>query len=221
MSPTPTSFKSFARAFLTFCVHRVAASHVARYHAAMRKHRPLLFLLAVCLCLSGTRKPASSEPPAAVEDGISVYFSPKGGCTAAIVEQLNAAMQTIDMQAYSFTSTDIVQALVNAQARGVKVRAVLDRKENATGQYSGATYLLNHQVPTWTDGKHPIAHNKVMIIDGATIVTGSFNFTQQAENLNAENMLIITGKPKLAAAYETNFEEHLHHSDPYTGVGDK
>jgi phosphatidylserine/phosphatidylglycerophosphate/cardiolipin synthase-like enzyme len=80
---------------------------------------------------------------------------------------------------------------------------------------------INHQVPTWTDGKHAIAHNKVMIIDGETIITGSFNFSRQAESSNAENMLIITGKPKLVVAYERNFEEHLGHSEPYEGVKEK
>ena len=184
----------------------------------MKISRIIAVTLMACLSLSAARRSSSAEPPAAIEDGISVYFSPKGGCTAAIVEQLNAAKQTIDMQAYSFTSTDIAAALAQAHDRGVKVRAVLDRKENETGQYTGATYLFNHQVPTWTDGKHPIAHNKIMIIDGATIITGSFNFTQQAENSNAENMLLITGKPALAKAYESNFEEHMGHSDPYHGV---
>jgi phosphatidylserine/phosphatidylglycerophosphate/cardiolipin synthase-like enzyme len=179
--------------------------------------RHIILLGLLCCCLSASRKP-TAEPPAAVEDGISVYFSPKGGCTVAIVEQLNGAKKSIDMQAYSFTNTEIAKALADAQERGIKVRAILDRKENVTGQYSGATYLLNHQVPTWTDGKHPIAHNKVMVVDGETVITGSFNFTQQAENSNAENLLVITGKPKLAAAYEANFEAHLKHSEAYEGV---
>ncbi len=184
------------------------------------KRLPLFtaILLAVTLSLAATHRPAESLPPAATDDGISVYFSPKGGCTAAIVDQLAKATKTIDMQAYSFTSTDIAAALAAAHDRGVSVRAILDRKDNETGQYSGATYLLNHQVPTWTDGKHPIAHNKIMIIDHETIVTGSFNFTQQAETANADNLLILTGKPKLAAAYESNFESHLKHSEPYTGI---
>jgi phosphatidylserine/phosphatidylglycerophosphate/cardiolipin synthase-like enzyme len=177
--------------------------------------------IVLMVVIAATRKPAASEAPAAVEDGITVYFSPKGGCTAAIVAVLNKAKTTIDMQAYSFTSTDIAAALAQAHDRGVKVRAILDRKENETGQYSGATYLVNHQVPTWTDGKHPIAHNKIMIVDGETVITGSFNFTQQAENSNAENLLIITGKPKLAAAYEANFAEHLGHSDVYQGIEGK
>jgi phosphatidylserine/phosphatidylglycerophosphate/cardiolipin synthase-like enzyme len=92
----------------------------------------------------------------------------------------------------------------------------MDRQ--ATGnQYSGATYLFNHQVPVWLDGEHPIAHNKVIIIDGQTVITGSFNFTKQAENSNAENLVIMQGRLKIGAAYTANFDGHLEHSRKYEG----
>jgi hypothetical protein len=71
---------------------------------------------------------------------------------------------------------------------------VLD-KSNETGKHSGATYLVNKGVPVWIDSKHAIAHNKVMIIDGANVITGSFNFTKAAEKSNAENLVIIAGRP--------------------------
>ena len=136
-------------------------------------------LLSACVPFASKqrRQPAV---PAATEDGITVYFSPKGGCTLAIVEQIAKTITSIDMQAYSFTSTDIAKALTEAQDRGVTVRAVLDKQ--ATGQqFSGGTYLADHHVAVWTDGLHPIVHNKVIIIDGNIVITGSFNFTRQAD----------------------------------------
>jgi hypothetical protein len=48
-------------------------------------------------------------------------------------------------------------------------------KSQWTEKYSGATYLSSHQIPVLIDDKHAIAHNKVMIIDGNTLITGSFN----------------------------------------------
>jgi phosphatidylserine/phosphatidylglycerophosphate/cardiolipin synthase-like enzyme len=146
-----------------------------------------------------------------------VWFSPKGGCADAVVDQVKSAKKTLDIQAYEFTNLAIAKAVGEAQERGVKVRAILDEK--ASGQkYSSATYLRDHGVATFTDGEHPIAHNKVIIIDGSTLITGSFNFTSAAENSNAENLLVITGKQKLADAYEKNFEAHLKHSKKYEGV---
>lgn len=59
--------------------------------------------------------------------------------------------------------------------------------------------------PTYIDPAHKIAHNKVMIIDGETAITGSFNFTKAAENGNAENLLVINHAPELAARYTQNW----------------
>lgn len=146
---------------------------------------------------------------------IQVFFSPKGGCTEAVVANLNKATSTVIVQAYSFTSAPIAKALVDAQKRGVKVRVILDKSQR-TEQYSEADFLLHAGVPTWIDAKHAIAHNKIMVIDGKTILTGSFNFTKAAEENNAENLLVIQDQ-KLAYTYTTNWQAHLSHSEPYTG----
>ena len=71
-----------------------------------------------------------SGVPAASEDGISVNFSPRGGCTDRVVEEIGKAQQSIEMQAYSFTSQPIAEALIAAHHRGVKVTVVLDEKAN-------------------------------------------------------------------------------------------
>jgi phosphatidylserine/phosphatidylglycerophosphate/cardiolipin synthase-like enzyme len=68
------------------------------------------------------------------------------------------------------------------------------------------------------DAEHAIAHNKVMIIDGETLITGSFNFTKAAQTQNAENLLIIRDQA-LAAQYTQNWEVHRQHSQPYIGRG--
>jgi phosphatidylserine/phosphatidylglycerophosphate/cardiolipin synthase-like enzyme len=146
---------------------------------------------------------------------IRVYFSPKGGCTQAIVEEIRNAKQFILIQAYSFTSAPIAGALVAAFRSGVRVEAVLD-KSNKTANYSEATFLKNANVPTWIDGKHAIAHNKIIIIDGNTVITGSFNFTKAGEESNAENLLIIQSA-ELAARSIANFQEHKAHSEWFTG----
>jgi phosphatidylserine/phosphatidylglycerophosphate/cardiolipin synthase-like enzyme len=68
------------------------------------------------------------------------------------------------------------------------------------------------------DANHAIAHNKVMVIDGETVLTGSFNFTKAAQENNAENLLIIRD-PALAAQYTKNWDVHRQHSQPYVGRG--
>ena len=145
----------------------------------------------------------------------ALYFSPKGGAAEAVVREIGAAKKRIAVQAYSFTSPPIVNALKRAHERGVAVYVLLD-KSNLTGKYSGATYLLNARVPVGIDPKHAIAHNKIMIIDdelpSATVLTGSFNFTKAAEESNAENLLILRDSPELVALYLANWRAHAAHS---------
>ncbi len=45
------------------------------------------------------------------------------------------------------------------------------------------------------DDKVRIAHNKVIVIDGKTLIGGSYNFSAAAEKHNAENLLIIKDDP--------------------------
>jgi len=127
---------------------------------------------------------------------VAVYFSPNGGATDAVVHEVNAATHQILVQAYSFTSAPIAKALIDAHKRGVKVLAVLD-KSNETEKYSAATFLVHAGIQTLIDDQHAIAHNKVMVIDSATMLTGSFNFTKAAEERNAENLLVIKDAPEL------------------------
>lgn len=144
-----------------------------------------------------------------------VYFSPHGGCTDAIVKALGKAKSEILVQAYSFTSKEIAKALVDAHKRGVPIQIILDRS-NRSGKYSAGDFTAHMGILTYIDSRHAIAHNKVMIIDRETVITGSFNFTKAAENKNAENLIIIPSKD-LARTYIDNWNEHKNHSDIYKG----
>jgi phosphatidylserine/phosphatidylglycerophosphate/cardiolipin synthase-like enzyme len=146
-----------------------------------------------------------------------VYFSPRGQCTDAIIRELNKSKDSILVQAYSFTSTPIAEALLNAFNRGVKVEVILD-KRGKTEKSSKTTFFIDKGIPVMIDDKHAIAHNKVMVIDGETVITGSFNFTKAAEEKNAENLLIIHDR-KLAEKYVKNWHENAQHLKPYVGSG--
>ena len=152
---------------------------------------------------------------AGAAEHIQVFFSPHGGCTEAVVENLGRATTSVLVQAYSFTSTPIAKALADAKKRGVNVRVILD-KSNLTGQYSSADFVAHANIPTYIDSKHAISHNKIMVIDGKTILTGSFNFTKAAEGSNAENLLVIQDAV-LAKVYSANWQTHLEHSQTYPG----
>lgn len=146
-----------------------------------------------------------------------VCFSPHGECTNAIISELNEAKNSALIQAYSFTSAPIAKALLDAFKRGVKVEVILDKREK-TQKFSKATFFFNAGILTRIDAVHKAAHDKMMVIDGETVITGSFNFTNAAEKNNAENLLIIHDR-KLAEKYVKNWQEHAQHSDVYVGNG--
>ncbi|MDB5174007.1 MAG: phosphatidylserine/phosphatidylglycerophosphate related protein [Phycisphaerales bacterium] len=174
----------------------------------------LLTLLGGCVpAIPPAKSHRTFKPPAVTHDDISVYFSPDGGALAAILFEIDHARASVDLQAYLITSMELVDSLKSAHARGVRVRIILD-KHNIGGIYSAHAYLADSGLAVWRDGRHKDAHDKIILVDGQTLITGSFNFTDQSEDQNAENLLIIRNKPELYAAYLRNFETHLRHSDP-------
>lgn len=178
------------------------------------KWRALLVIAFLCATQAASAGQAIHALPA--KGTIEVAFSPNGGATALVVKTIAGARKSILVQAYSFTSTPIAGALVEAKSRGVDVRVILDKSQRSE-RYTSATYLANHGVPVWIDAAHAIAHNKVMVIDGETVLTGSFNFTKAAEEKNAENVIVLHGNLGLARIYAANWGEHLSHSENYGG----
>jgi phosphatidylserine/phosphatidylglycerophosphate/cardiolipin synthase-like enzyme len=85
-----------------------------------------------------------------------------------VVRELDAAKSSVLVQAYSFTSVKIAKALVDAHKRGVKVNVVLDKSQRGE-EYSSADFVLHAGISTLIDAQHAIAHNKIMIVDGATV----------------------------------------------------
>jgi len=168
--------------------------------------------LLLLVMLAGT---ASALPPSGYvppeSPAVEVHFSPRGGCQEAIVRLITRARRSILLQAYSFTSAPIASALVAARTRGVDVRVVVDRSQR--GPKSRSRTVRAGNVPVWIDSKHAIAHNKVIVIDGGIVSTGSYNFTQSAEVRNAENLIILRDTA-IAAVYAENIKTHLAHSEP-------
>jgi phosphatidylserine/phosphatidylglycerophosphate/cardiolipin synthase-like enzyme len=142
-------------------------------------------------------------PCLVMAQGIKVYFSPNGGCQQAVVSEIRQAAQTIDIAMYYLSSREIAQALVKAQQNNVRVRIVLDQgQEIESASKSG--YLIKHGFEVRYHLGFGLMHNKFAIIDGKSLITGSFNWTLTAEERNEENLLVITGQETIGK-YEERF----------------
>jgi phosphatidylserine/phosphatidylglycerophosphate/cardiolipin synthase-like enzyme len=90
----------------------------------------------------------------------------------------------------------------------VRVQVLLDKSQRRD-KYG--RLLANSGIANGIDAAHAIAHNRVRVIDGVAVITGSCNFTKAAEEQNTENLLVIQSR-ELAAPYVRNC-----HSESYAG----
>jgi phosphatidylserine/phosphatidylglycerophosphate/cardiolipin synthase-like enzyme len=141
-----------------------------------------------------------------------VYFSPPLAgqaqtAEAAIVQAIGAARSSVLVQAYSFTSVPIAEALVAARRRGVaEVEAILDPTD-LSARNPVPEQLAAGDVGLAVDHAHAIAHNKIIIIDRTTVIQGSYNFTASALHHNAENIRIRYRDP-CAELFVRNWQFH-------------
>jgi phosphatidylserine/phosphatidylglycerophosphate/cardiolipin synthase-like enzyme len=135
-----------------------------------------------------------------------VYFSPDGGVRDQIIKRINTSKTFIDVAVYSFTSGDIAEALTNASKRGVKVRVIRDSTQSANQNDENAYLEQNNiQVEIRAGRGRGIMHDKFAVFDGKEAFTGSYNWTNNAEQNNWENAL-FTDELKVIQAYEKEFE---------------
>ena len=142
----------------------------------------------------------------------TVCFTPGNKCLPLIQQAIDQAKKQILVQAYAFTAPIIADALIAAHKRGVLVRILVDRSQ-LTGKGSQVEKVKAYGLWVAIDQVPGIAHNKVMLIDDAYVLTGSFNWSNAAEYRNAENLLIINNS-ELHSLYKKNWEKRAEKAMP-------
>ena len=158
--------------------------------------------------LFGPDKIAGTTNPKVSLDGtpVEIYFSPEDKAANRIIELIQAAQESIDFLAYSFTSTDIGDAMVERSQAGITVKGVMDDGQFKTSQATEYDPLIQAGLDVRLDGNlNGLMHHKVIIIDKKIVVTGSYNFTESAETTNDENVVIIFS-PQIAEEYTEEFQ---------------
>jgi phosphatidylserine/phosphatidylglycerophosphate/cardiolipin synthase-like enzyme len=135
---------------------------------------------------------------------LGVYFSPDGGCEDEILDWISRANETIHILIYIFNSDTISDELIAANQRGIEVKVLFEQEE--IKQYSEYQKLKNAGIQVRNDTNSHSMHDKVLIIDDTIVLTGSFNYSADAEKYNNENLLVIKSTT-IAAEYEEKFTE--------------
>lgn len=146
----------------------------------------------------------SSSSSSMIQYCFTIPQGTNGDCASVVVKWVNSANSSVHVMIYSFTLPTIANALIQAHNRGVDVKIVVDNTEH---NVQGSQYqtLLAANIPIKIATGVQLMHNKVAIIDSHIILTGSFNWTGNAENNNDEN-LVVLDNANWAAAYENTFQ---------------
>lgn len=156
---------------------------------------------------STDKAPGTSNPMVTVNGStIEVYFSPEDGTLEHILTAINAAQESIDFMAYSFTTDELANAMIERSKAGVSVRGVFDKDQYHSNAGTEYDVLKSAGIDVWLDGNPRLMHHKVIIIDQKVVITGSYNFSNNAEHNNDENTLIIHN-PDIATQYMREFQQ--------------
>lgn len=152
----------------------------------------------------------------AVKDFWQVYFTLpsgssdaatyNGGIDVALASALAGVQQTLDIAAYEFNNPLLTQAVLDAKARGVRVRVVTDNNDGLGGATTTLGQLVDAGIPVVTDERGALMHNKFMILDGTTVWTGSWNYTINDTYRNNNNALALRSQ-RVVQNYQVEFDE--------------
>ena len=136
---------------------------------------------------------------------IRIFFSPEGGIAEEIIKQIDSAQEYIDIAIYSLTYESIAEAIIRAEKRGVKIRILMD-KGQSQGKSSKYKFFLDNDIAIIQDRHTGIMHNKIAIIDGRILFTGSYNWSQSAEERNQENLLQFIDEEEIIEIHQERLD---------------
>ncbi len=179
----------------------------------------------MALTLASVMSPVTHATEVRNITSAEVYFSPEASGQKVLCGLIDGAQSLVRVAAFHFAETPILDALIRAHQRGIKVEVLLDKehieyrpKKAAPGTTPEPspvlTRLMKAGIAAYVDTTHHTMHNKFMVVDGKIVTTGSYNFNKKAESKNAENLLVLHSV-ELAKAYDNNWLHHQSHSQRY------
>ncbi|MFN8577177.1 MAG: phospholipase D-like domain-containing protein [Candidatus Sericytochromatia bacterium] len=160
-----------------------------------------------------------SYPEVKVGDAtVKIYFSPKGGAMQEVLAELQNAKKSIRFMTFSLTGNTLKDLLISKKTAGLNVEGVMDECLSR-GAYSLLRPLKAANIYAIRDGNQALLHHKVFIIDDETVITGSSNYSDSAENSNNENTLVIKSK-SIAALYNKEYSRVKYAAQTHKNIPD-
>ena len=155
----------------------------------------------------GPTSPSTLDQQTTIVNGsqvVVVFTSEDPALEQAIIPVVKSATKSIRFLTFSFTDFPLAEAMIERSKNGVEVAGVFERLGSDTEAAELKT-LICANVPARRDGNSNFLHHKVIVIDERIVVTGSMNYSTNAEESNDENVLIIDNA-EIARLYTQEFE---------------
>lgn len=143
---------------------------------------------------------------------VQVYFAPEDDALDRLIELVKTAKRSIKVIAFAFTSPRLFKAIAERMAEGVKVEGLFESRH--AGWKDIMIAPLHHAGAEVRFDRNPDAlHHKVIVIDGRYVCTGSFNFSDNADRSNDENMVILNSR-SVARVFTRELDQLMSVADP-------
>ncbi|MFN8462027.1 MAG: phospholipase D-like domain-containing protein [Anaerolineales bacterium] len=155
----------------------------------------------------GPKSPSQLAEQVTVVNGSTVWviFTPEDGALEqAIIPLVNAAQFEVRFLAFSYTDYPLANAMIQRLQNGVNVAGVYERVGSDTDAAEFDT-LYCAGVSVRRDTNPGFMHDKVIIVDQRYVITGSLNFSTNAEESNDENVIMLDN-PEIAQLYLQEFD---------------
>ncbi len=133
----------------------------------------------------------------------SIIVSPYDG--DEILDFINSAEQSLDVEVYLISSTEVIDAFADAKERGVRVRVIVDAGVYEEGNDWVLERLAENGIPVKYGSGHKRYHSKFIIKDGKAVIVGSHNLSYSALYQNREVSIILNNI--LIEEFKEIFEE--------------
>jgi phosphatidylserine/phosphatidylglycerophosphate/cardiolipin synthase-like enzyme len=168
----------------------------------------LLIISSLGVTVSAAAKPATKPvKPSSTSTSTVQYYFPRAGQAPepVLISLIDSAKTSVDMAIYSFTDTNIANALIKDEKRGVKVKLMSDKEESANSYQKALLATLKKSgIPIKINKHSGVMHLKVTIVDNKTATTGSFNYTKAAETENDE-VFVVLNNATVAKDFDSEF----------------
>lgn len=144
---------------------------------------------------------------------VEQYFSPSDATNAKLVSTISGASSELYIASMLITRVDIANAIAAARNGGALVQAVVDDAATTT-IFNGMVNFLGASNFVANQDTSVIMHHKYMVVDQINpqsdplVWTGSHNWTNNANNRNDENVVVVHDR-NIANQYYQNFNARL------------